>query len=638
MTERPTDAHSYARSLSRARARARRARHDDDDKGFIFARHSITPRESEDRGMDSVLQWFNAQTRAEANEGASEEDEQTMNEANDLDDGNGMNGEDESEESDEHLGGEGEGEKKGETRDREGKNLCPPGVILHPYARVREAMSASDRRGDVPSGLTNGGNTCFAAAALQCLRRATALTAWFDDIHRWHDGARCAEKNKFCVVCEYAKHLERASTSGEAHSIGRLTNDISKVAKQFRRGRQEDSHEFINALLDAMHVVFLKDLGGEKKYDLRTQETTVIYHTFGGYTLGTVKCMTCGFVSKNFQSTLDIPLEVTGKITSIEAALEENYCTEETLSGSNMYKCSKCKTLVRAKKGSKIHVSPNVLTIPLKRYSTGRFSKITKYVHYPDKFSLAPFMSEDAPYEGSDPLYALFGVLVHQDFDASAHSGHYVAYVKLQDGTWVLCNDGRVAASSEKEAMKQKAYILFYERVTPRDGPEVRPPGYLEDVIQAARSEQTTSAPATSVDTSDIRSRLESMKFSSARGVSDVISYSTPVTSVAPVTSAAPSELTPKPSFEIETVDAEDGSNELRISVTLPGCTSVKQFEVELDTRSHGGQVLIIRAASLYADPIQVQLPRNIIDEPRGSTFKRKHGKYSVRFPLLGTA
>ena len=180
------------------------------------------------------------------------------------------------------------------------------------------------------------------------------------------------------------------------------------MARQFKRGRQEDSHEFINALLDAMHVTFLKDLGGEKSSIYERKRRQLCTHVFGGYTLGTVKCLECGYVSKSFQSTLDVPLEVTGKISSVEEALRENFCSEELLQGSNKYKCSKCKALVRAKKGSKIHVSPNILTIPLKRYSTGRFSKITKYVQYPSNFSLAEFMSDDAPYEDTAPEYELF--------------------------------------------------------------------------------------------------------------------------------------------------------------------------------------------------------------------------------------
>ncbi|CAL55822.1 Ubiquitin carboxyl-terminal hydrolases family 2 [Ostreococcus tauri] len=561
-------------------------------------------------------------------------------------------------ESDSESGGSGAGsESDGATTPRarrdaeeaEQRALLPPATTLHSYEDVRRAVNGNRSEEDYPSGLTNGGNTCFAAAALQCLRRATPLTAWFDDVDTFHDAKRCAETRRFCVVCEYARHLERARESRDAHSIGRLTKDISKVAKQFRRGRQEDSHEFITALLDAMHVMFLKDLGGEKKFDLRTQETTVIYHVFGGYTLGTVKCLECGYVSKSFQSTLDIPLEVTGKITSIEEALRENFCSEELLQGSNKYKCSKCKALVRAKKGTKIHVSPNILTIPLKRYSTGRFSKITKYVTYPATFSLVEFMSDDAPYEESAPEYELFGVLVHQDFYASAHAGHYVAYVKLRDDSWVLCNDNRISPSSEKEAMKQKAYILFYERSRARGAPPIRPPGYLEELKLARDAER--GAPATRQDdelaareqmldqsTSStaerLVSKLDSMTLSeSAQGaVSSPRATLTPSASIRRV--VRPDVPTSgQPTYIMETVRTEKG-RELRVSVTLPGCVTAREFEVELTTRTKSSpSCLVIKAPTLYTDPLEISLPDNV-DDPTKSSFIKNSSKLNVRFPI----
>ena len=50
----------------------------------------------------------------------------------------------------------------------------------------------------------------------------------------------------------------------------------------------------------------------------------------------------------------------------------------------------------------------------LRRYSMGRFSKITKFVEYPMELDLSPYMSADAPYEGEGPpQYRLYGVTVH---------------------------------------------------------------------------------------------------------------------------------------------------------------------------------------------------------------------------------
>ena len=360
-----------------------------------------------------------------------------------------------------------------EVEDVEADGLLPPVKHVHDYGRVEHELCAARREDakrlrDLPAGLCNSGNTCFAASALQCLYHTRLLTAHFADEPHPHDSCK---NPGFCVTCEYQKHVLKALDSEPrgSFSIGKLTNAIGSIAKHFVRGRQEDSHEYIRGLLDGIHVQALKEFAGEKaekELDARTQETTIVHHIFGGYTCGQVECIQCGHVSRNYQSMIDIPVEVTAKSSSgIEASLKSNFLDTEILDGSNKYKCARCRAYVRAEKGGKIHVSPNVLVIPLKRYTMGRFSKITKFVEFPATLDLTPYMSRDAPYEGkSPPTYTLYGVVVHLDWGGSAHSGHYVSYVRLLDGRWCKCDDGRVEETDEATVLKQKAYLLFYER------------------------------------------------------------------------------------------------------------------------------------------------------------------------------
>ena len=360
-----------------------------------------------------------------------------------------------------------------EVEDVEADGLLPPVKHVHDYGRVEHELCAARREDakrlrDLPAGLCNSGNTCFAASALQCLYHTRLLTAHFADEPHPHESCK---NPGFCVTCEYQKHVLKALDSEPrgSFSIGKLTNAIGSIAKHFVRGRQEDSHEYIRGLLDGIHVQALKEFAGEKaekELDARTQETTIVHHIFGGYTCGQVECIQCGHVSRNYQSMIDIPVEVTAKSSSgIEASLKSNFLDTEILDGSNKYKCARCRAYVRAEKGGKIHVSPNVLVIPLKRYTMGRFSKITKFVEFPATLDLTPYMSRDAPYEGkSPPTYTLYGVVVHLDWGGSAHSGHYVSYVRLLDGRWCKCDDGRVEETDEATVLKQKAYLLFYER------------------------------------------------------------------------------------------------------------------------------------------------------------------------------
>lgn len=370
-----------------------------------------------------------------------------------------------------------------EVEDVEASGLLPPKRHVHDYARVEHELLAArrddaKRLSDLPAGLSNSGNTCFAASALQCLYHTRLLTAHFAD--EPHPPERC-DVSGFCVTCEYQKHVLKALDAEPrgSFSIGKLTNAIGSIAKHFVRGRQEDSHEYIRGVLDGIHVQALKEFAGEdaeKVLDARTQETTIVHHIFGGYTCGQVECGQCGHVSRNYQSMIDIPVEVTAKSSSgIEASLKSNFLDTETLDGSNKYKCGRCAAYVRAEKGTKIHVSPNVLVVPLKRYTMGRFSKITKFVEFPLTLDLRPYMSRDAPYEGkSHPTYTLYGVVVHLDWGGSAHSGHYVSYVRLLDGRWCKCDDGRVETTDEATVLKQKAYLLFYERDAVRGCAPVR--------------------------------------------------------------------------------------------------------------------------------------------------------------------
>lgn len=49
----------------------------------------------------------------------------------------------------------------------------------------------------------------------------------------------------------------------------------------------------------------------------------------------------------------------------------------------------------------------------------------------------------------------------------SVHSGHYVATVREDDGSWVLFNDEKVvkAEGEGNDVMKSLAYLYIYERV-----------------------------------------------------------------------------------------------------------------------------------------------------------------------------
>lgn len=67
--------------------------------------------------------------------------------------------------------------------------------------------------------------------------------------------------------------------------------------------------------------------------------------------------------------------------------------------------------------------------------------------------------------------YELMGVLTHKG--RSADSGHYVAWVKQQDGSWVLFDDDDLIMKTAEDVLAlngggdwHMAYLLLYKAVT----------------------------------------------------------------------------------------------------------------------------------------------------------------------------
>lgn len=58
-----------------------------------------------------------------------------------------------------------------------------------------------------------------------------------------------------------------------------------------------------------------------------------------------------------------------------------------------------------------------------------------------------------------NPLFDLFALTVHS---GTINQGHYVAYVNRY-GTWYNFNDEYFNIVSEKEALSQEAYLMFYK-------------------------------------------------------------------------------------------------------------------------------------------------------------------------------
>lgn len=244
-----------------------------------------------------------------------------------------------------------------------------------------------------------------------------------------------------------------------------LVMRLKSVGKHFRPGRQEDSHEFLRLFIDTMQKASLPTASDNNlvKIDARSKETTAVHRIFGGHLQSTVTCSSCRHVSRTFDQFLDLSLDV-NKADSIAGAMK-TFTTPELLSKSNRYKCEACHRLVEAHKQFSIYKTPEILTLQLKRFSvnpfTGQTNKVNKSVSFPESLDVSEWIS-DKHQSGEASKYKLYGVIVHEGH--SCNSGHYHAFVKNSTGTWYSMNDCSVHQVSLDTVLRQRAYILFYQK------------------------------------------------------------------------------------------------------------------------------------------------------------------------------
>lgn len=104
-----------------------------------------------------------------------------------------------------------------------------------------------------------------------------------------------------------------------------------------RKGRQEDSHEFLRYAIDALQKSCLA--GHPPKIDPLLAETTWVHKIFGGRLRSRVHCSECSYNSDTFDSILDLSLDISN-MSGLKNALRK-FVAPDTLKGADKYKCER---------------------------------------------------------------------------------------------------------------------------------------------------------------------------------------------------------------------------------------------------------------------------------------------------------
>eukprot|EP00934_Nitzschia_sp_Nitz4_P004611 Nitzschia sp. Nitz4//scaffold106_size73319//31017//33093//NITZ4_005735-RA/size73319-augustus-gene-0.2-mRNA-1//1//CDS//3329532517//4601//frame0 len=334
---------------------------------------------------------------------------------------------------------------------------------------------------------------------------------------------------KFCLLCELEDHITRVHSSTSARDkpvapSAFVNGFIDHVAPWFKLGQQEDSHEFLRLLIDAMQRSCTNARGAhENPQDTPPETINTVddptassdaeypFQLFRGMVESNVTCVSCGSTSSTKDPIEDIGLDVTppsgstspnpGFLVDVSAALQRFACPEALDSG---YKCENCGKVGRATKQSRLASVPPILTLHLKRFrygetpggilpgnampggrrsgrstevsqllgsASGDFyagksgsAKIEGHSKFEQILDLKPYMTESMQAKHSKMFCRLFAVIVHAG--KNSHSGHYIAYVRnIAKNEWWKMDDSRVTVVSVSEVMHAEAYMLLYRVV-----------------------------------------------------------------------------------------------------------------------------------------------------------------------------
>ncbi|CAG9833090.1 unnamed protein product [Diabrotica balteata] len=305
----------------------------------------------------------------------------------------------------------------------------------------------------VGAGMVNMGNTCYLNSTLQALFHVPAFVNWLmsDKDHT----AICQDSGGLCIICAMRKTLQD-SQQRNANSIRPLLiyNKLRLVCRNLIPGRQEDAHEFLRYLVEAMEKAYLSRFNNYTEFDSKVKETTPLNQILGGYLRSAVRCLKCGHVSTTFQHFQDLLLDIR-KAQTLDEALEL-YFSREKLDDES-YQCESCQKKVLATKQFSIERTPMVLCIQLKRFSVSN-NKITKHINFRQRLDLTKY----ARHRPNVPLiYRLVALVTHMGPTVSC--GHYTAVAQAPSGNFFQFDDSMVRPISHQAVFNTNAYIMLYE-------------------------------------------------------------------------------------------------------------------------------------------------------------------------------
>jgi ubiquitin C-terminal hydrolase len=132
----------------------------------------------------------------------------------------------------------------------------------------------------------------------------------------------------------------------------------------------------------------------------------------------------------------------------------------EFLEGDNAWFNEKTSKKENIRKQISFWNFPKIIVITLKRFTPDGQYKINNQINFPiEDFNISKYVRG---YNANSHIYDLYGVCNHS---GGTLGGHYTAFVKNSQNTWIHYNDNSIqSVSSPQQVITPLAYCLFYRK------------------------------------------------------------------------------------------------------------------------------------------------------------------------------
>ena len=326
--------------------------------------------------------------------------------------------------------------------------------LLHPRCRVwcdiAYSLHPAMEPGTNACGQVNLGNTCYINALVAALSYCAPVQQYCVE----HSLICSISDMSHCPACALAADSSWLHTSRVTNLAPSLATNRHRLHVQFANNRQHDAHAAFCSLADVCHDVDWNAFKSHSNYQLRNEATlytTPWWQLFLCVVRTTVSCSHCASTMTKHEPLRGLSVELVANVARDLQPLLLQFNSEVPLPD---YKCDRCNLKDTSKKTTEILTSPPILLIHFKRWFHDEYLVENKNKdHVTLDFSL--------PWHASI-MYTLTAVVVHEGED---NAGHYVAFVRQQNGTWFRYDDSHPPEIVSCETVGlQQAYLAFYVR------------------------------------------------------------------------------------------------------------------------------------------------------------------------------